>query len=53
MRLLNRQQEIPHEGAFCDFMQSGIDDIETWAFSTRDTGYLFGGKVVDEFNTIK
>ncbi len=52
IRLLNRQQEIPHEGAFCDFMWSDPDDIDTWAFSPRGAGYLFGGKVVDEFNQL-
>jgi diadenosine tetraphosphatase ApaH/serine/threonine PP2A family protein phosphatase len=52
IRLLNRQQEIPHEGAFCDFMWSDPDEIDTWAFSPRGAGYLFGGKVVDEFNQL-
>ena len=52
IRLLNRQQEIPHEGAFCDLMWSDPDDIDTWQFSTRGAGYLFGGKVVDEFNQL-
>ena len=28
------------------------DDIETWQFSSRGAGYLFGEKVVDEFNQI-
>lgn len=52
IRLLNRVQEIPHEGAFCDLMWSDPDDIETWQFSSRGAGYLFGEKVVDEFNQI-
>ena len=52
IRLLNRVQEIPHEGAFCDLMCSDTDDIETWQFSSRGAGYLFGEKVVDEFNQI-
>ena len=50
--MLNRQQEIPHEGAFCDLMWSDPDDIDTWSFSSRGAGYLFGGKVVDEFNQL-
>ena len=52
IRLLNRQQEIPHEGAFCDLMWSDPDDIETWAFSSRGAGYVFGSKVVDDFNQL-
>ena len=52
IRLINRQQEIPHEGAFCDLMWSDPDDIDTWQYSSRGAGYLFGGKIVDEFNQI-
>ncbi len=52
IRLLNRAQEIPHEGAFCDFMWSDPDDIEAWSFSPRGAGFLFGGRVVDEFNQL-
>ena len=52
IRLLNRLQEIPHEGAFCDLMWSDPDDIPGWQFSSRGAGYLFGDKVVDEFNRI-
>ena len=33
-------------------MLSDPDDIETWQFSSRGAGYLFGGKVVDEFNQL-
>ena len=49
IRLINRQQEIPHEGAFCDLMWSDPDDIETWNVSARGAGYIFGWKVADEF----
>ena len=52
IRLIDRKQEIPHQGAFCDLMWSDPDDIEAWAVSNRGAGYLFGGKVVDEFNRI-
>ena len=52
IRLLNRKQEIPHEGAFCDLMWSDPDDIETWIVSCRGAGYIFGWKVVSEFNRI-
>ena len=33
-------------------MWSDPDDIDAWQFSSRGAGYLFGGKVVDEFNQI-
>ena len=52
IRILNRVQEIPHEGAFCDLMWSDPDDIDTWQFSSRGAGFLFGERVVDEFNRI-
>ena len=52
IRLINRLQEIPHEGAFCDLMWSDPDEIDNWQFSSRGAGYLFGSKVVDEFNQI-
>ena len=44
--------EIPHEGAFCDLMWSDPDDIECWHMSCRGAGWVFGNKVVDEFNYI-
>jgi len=52
MRLIDRKQEIPHEGAFCDLMWSDPDDIETWAVSPRGAGWLFGSKVTSEFAEI-
>ena len=52
IRLINRVKEIPHAGAFCDLVWGDPDDIETWQFSGRGAGYLFGCKVVDEFNQL-
>jgi len=52
IRLIERNQEIPHEGPFCDLMWSDPDDIETWAVSQRGAGYLFGSKVTAQFNEI-
>ena len=52
MRLIDRKQEIPHEGAFCDLMWSDPDDIETWAVSPRGAGWLFGSQVTSEFAEI-
>ena len=52
IRLINRKMEIPREGVFCDLMWSDPDDIEAWIMSARGAGYVFGWKVVDEFNRI-
>ena len=52
IRLINRKQEIPHEGAFCDLMWSDPDDTEGWLVSNRGAGYIFGWRVVSEFNHI-
>lgn len=52
IRLLERNQEIPHDGPFCDLMWSDPDDIDTWAMSQRGAGWLFGSKVTSQFNHI-
>mmetsp|Transcript_18955 Transcript_18955/g.29621 ORF Transcript_18955/g.29621 Transcript_18955/m.29621 type:complete len:306 (-) Transcript_18955:157-1074(-) len=49
MRLIDRKQEIPHEGAFCDLMWSDPEDIEDWSVSPRGAGWLFGSRVTAEF----
>jgi len=50
IRLIDRKQEVPHDGAMCDLMWSDPEDIEGWNLSPRGAGYLFGGNVVDQFN---
>jgi len=52
IRLLERNQEIPHEGPFCDLMWSDPEDIETWGVSQRGAGWLFGSKVTSQFNHV-
>lgn len=52
IRLIERRQEIPHEGPFCDLMWSDPEDLETWAMSARGAGWLFGSRVTTEFNYI-
>jgi len=52
IRTIPRNQEIPHEGAFCDLMWSDPEDIETWEVSPRGAGWLFGWKVTDEFTEV-
>eukprot|EP00698_Gefionella_okellyi_P020216 TRINITY_DN6320_c0_g1_i1.p1 TRINITY_DN6320_c0_g1~~TRINITY_DN6320_c0_g1_i1.p1 ORF type:complete len:319 (-),score=52.73 TRINITY_DN6320_c0_g1_i1:71-982(-) len=50
IRTIDRRQEIPHEGAFCDLMWSDPEDIDAWSISPRGAGWLFGRKVTVEFN---
>jgi len=52
IRTINRNQEIPHEGDFCDLMWSDPEDIETWQVSPRGAGWLFGTRVTNEFVSI-
>lgn len=52
IRCLERNQEIPHKGAFCDLVWSDPEDVETWSTSPRGAGYLFGAKVTHDFMQI-
>jgi len=48
--MLNRKQEIPHDGPFADLVWSDPDlDNEGFTFSPRGAGYMFGKDVVDRF----
>ncbi|KAJ1910994.1 Protein phosphatase methylesterase 1 [Mycoemilia scoparia] len=49
MRIIQRCQEIPHEGPFCDLMWSDPEDIENWSVSPRGAGWLFGSLVTEQF----
>lgn len=49
IRLIERNQEIPHKGAFCDLVWSDPEEVENWAVSPRGAGWLFGPKVTSEF----
>lgn len=50
IRLLDRKQEVPHEGAMCDLLWSDPDDIDGWGLSPRGAGFLFGANIVKCFN---
>lgn len=50
IRLIDRKQEVPHEGAMCDLLWSDPDEIESWGLSPRGAGFLFGGDIVKHFN---
>lgn len=52
IRVINRVQEIPHEGAFGDLVWSDPDDIEAWAVSPRGAGWLFGERPTLHFNRL-
>ena len=52
-RAIDRNQEIPHEGAFCDLVWSDPEDISVaWQMSPRGAGYLFGNRVTEEFHHV-
>ena len=51
IRVIDRKQEVPHDGAMCDLMWSDPEDIDGWGLSPRGAGYLFGGDVVHQFNS--
>ncbi|POS84926.1 hypothetical protein EPUL_005338, partial [Erysiphe pulchra] len=52
IRLLDRKQEVPHDGPMCDLLWSDPDEIGGWGVSPRGAGYLFGGEIVHRFNYI-
>lgn len=52
IRTIPRNQEVPHEGPFCDLMWSDPEDIETWQVSPRGAGWLFGWRVTNEFSQV-
>lgn len=49
IRLIDRKQEVPHEGSMCDLLWSDPDEVPGWAVSPRGAGYLFGQNEVDRF----
>ena len=51
IRVIDRKQEVPHDGAMCDLMWSDPEEINGWGLSPRGAGYLFGGDVVEKFNS--
>lgn len=50
IRMIDRKQEVPHDGAMADLMWSDPDDIVGWMVSPRGAGYLFGSDIVEKFN---
>ncbi|XP_024947235.1 serine/threonine-protein phosphatase 6 catalytic subunit isoform X2 [Cephus cinctus] len=52
IRTIERNQEIPHKGAFCDLVWSDPEDVESWTISPRGAGWLFGCQVTHKFMEI-
>ena len=48
LQVLERVQEIPHEGPYCDLMWSDPEEILGWTVSPRGAGYLFGSRATNE-----
>ncbi|QPG77252.1 phosphoprotein phosphatase PP4 catalytic subunit [Brettanomyces nanus] len=50
IRLIDRKQEVPHEGSMCDLLWSDPEEnIPAWAVSPRGAGYLFGYTETEKF----
>lgn len=51
IRIIDRKQEVPHDGAMCDLLWSDPEEnVDGWGLSPRGAGFLFGGSVVTSFN---
>ena len=50
VRLIDRKQEVPHEGPMCDLLWSDPEEMDGWGVSPRGAGYLFGGDACRHFN---
>ncbi|XP_026484349.1 serine/threonine-protein phosphatase 6 catalytic subunit [Vanessa tameamea] len=49
IRCIDRNQQIPHKGAFCDLLWSDPADVKMWSVSPRGAGWLFGSFVTELF----
>ena len=53
IRIIDRKQEVPHDGAMCDLLWSDPDqDQKGFGISPRGAGYLFGEDVVNIFRDL-
>ncbi|OWA50101.1 Serine/threonine-protein phosphatase 4 catalytic subunit [Hypsibius exemplaris] len=51
IRMIDRKQEVPHDGPMCDLLWSDPEDAnDGWGISPRGAGYLFGSDVAQKFN---
>ncbi|KDQ15525.1 hypothetical protein BOTBODRAFT_31839 [Botryobasidium botryosum FD-172 SS1] len=50
IRVIDRKQEVPHDGPMCDLLWSDPDgDLIGWGLSPRGAGFLFGADIVKMF----
>lgn len=53
IELIDRFQEIPSTGPFCDLTWSDpTDETASWGISIRGAGYLFGKDATTKFNYV-
>ncbi|XP_065209634.1 serine/threonine-protein phosphatase 6 catalytic subunit [Planococcus citri] len=52
IRSIERNQEIPYKGAFCDLVWSDPEEVDNFAVSPRGAGWLFGESVTQKFMEI-
>lgn len=50
IRVIDRKQEVPHDGPMCDLLWSDPDETTGYGVSPRGAGFLFGSDVVQTFN---
>ncbi|KAK8803444.1 hypothetical protein WA158_001138 [Blastocystis sp. Blastoise] len=48
---INRKQEVPREGAMSELLWSDPEELDGWGVSPRGAGFLFGGHIVETFNS--
>lgn len=56
IRILDRFQELPHEGAMCDLLWSDPDDSgwrAGWSMNARGAGYMWGPDISHDFTHSK
>lgn len=49
IRVIDRKQEVPHEGGMCDLLWLDPEDVQGWAILPRGAGFLFGNNEVRQF----
>lgn len=53
IRQIERNQEIPCSGAFCDLVWSDPEEVDQWVTSSRGAGFLFGAKITHKVRIVQ